>query len=197
MFTPKKSLPKYLQNLTSLELAYLAGFLDGDGSLHTKIIKRKDYKIGFQISIYLSLHQHKKHFWFLQKIHQQLGQKGSLRIRNNSMGDLIITGDSIIKDILTILYPYLQIKQPVALLILKLIKAKQYLSTPPGGIERYFFEEYQNIKSENPSYDLSVEHAYFIEVCKITDKIAELNYSKNRKWTSQEVKNTFLKQIIK
>lgn len=191
MFTPKKSLPKYLQNLTSLELAYLAGFLDGDGSLHTKIIKRKDYKIGFQISIYLSLHQHKKYFWFLQRIHQQLGQKGSLRIRNNSMGDLIITGDSIIKDIITILYPYLQIKQPVALLILKLIKAKQ------SSISKEFFQEYQNIKSENPSYDLSVEHAYFIEVCKITDKIAELNYSKNRKWTSQEVKNTFLKQIIK
>lgn len=191
MFTPKKSLPKYLLNLTSLELAYLAGFLDGDGSLHTKIIKRKDYKIGFQISIYLSFHQHKKYFWFLQKIHQQLGQKGSLRIRNNSMGDLIITGDSIIKDILTILYPYLQIKQPVALLILKLIKVKQ------SSIPKEFFLKYQNIKSENPSYDLSVEHAYFIEVCKITDKIAELNYSKNRKWTSQEVQNTFLKQIIK
>lgn len=41
-------------------LIYLAGFIDGDGSLLAQIVHRKDYKHEFQIRISVCFYQHKK-----------------------------------------------------------------------------------------------------------------------------------------
>jgi hypothetical protein len=35
--------------INSTTIAYIAGFLDGDGSIFFQIIPRKDYKLKFQI----------------------------------------------------------------------------------------------------------------------------------------------------
>jgi hypothetical protein len=41
-------------------LIYLAGFIDGDGSLLAQIVYRKDYKHKFQIKVSVCFYQHKR-----------------------------------------------------------------------------------------------------------------------------------------
>ena len=40
---------KKLKRLSPMELSYIAGFLDGDGSIYAQIVKRPDYRLRFQI----------------------------------------------------------------------------------------------------------------------------------------------------
>jgi intein-encoded DNA endonuclease-like protein len=39
------------------ELAYIAGFLDGDGCIMLQLINRKDYKLGYQIRASIVFYQ--------------------------------------------------------------------------------------------------------------------------------------------
>jgi hypothetical protein len=39
------------------EASYLAGFLDGDGSIHFQFVKQKEYRFGFYIRSSMSLTQ--------------------------------------------------------------------------------------------------------------------------------------------
>jgi len=43
--------------MDSTRIAYIAGFLDGDGSIFFQIVKRKDYRIGFQIRSTIAFYQ--------------------------------------------------------------------------------------------------------------------------------------------
>ena len=36
---------KKLKRLSPMELSYIAGFLDGDGSIYAQIVKRPDYRL--------------------------------------------------------------------------------------------------------------------------------------------------------
>lgn len=46
-------------NLNQQEIAYLAGFIDGDGCILAQIIPRKDYKYKFQIRVSIIFYQKK------------------------------------------------------------------------------------------------------------------------------------------
>ena len=46
-----------LQRLSPEELAYVAGFLDGDGSICARIVKRPEYRLQFEIRVSLSFFQ--------------------------------------------------------------------------------------------------------------------------------------------
>ena len=46
-----------LKRLSPVELSYIAGFLDGDGSIYAQIVKRSDYRLKFQIRVSISFHQ--------------------------------------------------------------------------------------------------------------------------------------------
>lgn len=49
-----------MKNLTHHDIIYLAGFLDGDGSIIAQLVFRKDYKFKFQIRLTLQFSQLKK-----------------------------------------------------------------------------------------------------------------------------------------
>jgi hypothetical protein len=49
-----------MKNLTTNDLIYLAGFLDGDGSIIAQLVSRKDYKFKYQIRLTLQFTQLKK-----------------------------------------------------------------------------------------------------------------------------------------
>jgi intein-encoded DNA endonuclease-like protein len=51
---------KIEKKLTDLELAYIAGFLDGDGSIIAQIVKDKSAKYNFTVRVSLSFYQKKK-----------------------------------------------------------------------------------------------------------------------------------------
>jgi hypothetical protein len=50
---------KHLENLTKNDLAYIAGLLDGDGSIFSQIIEDVDYKYGFNVRVSIAFFQGK------------------------------------------------------------------------------------------------------------------------------------------
>ena len=46
-----------LKRLSPMELSYIAGFLDGDGSIYAQIVKRSDYQLRFQLRVSVSFFQ--------------------------------------------------------------------------------------------------------------------------------------------
>ena len=145
--------------LTKEELIYLAGFIDGDGCILSQIIPRKDYKWKFQIRVSITFYQKKTRHWFILWLHKKL-KHGVIRIRNDNMSEYTITGYTLVKNLLTDLYPYLRIKRPIAKLILKII------------------DEVKTVDNKQ----------HFLEVCKLVDKVAQFTDSKKRKNTSHLVK---------
>lgn len=102
------------------EKAYIAGFLDGDGSIMAQLVYRKDYKLGYQIRISIVFYQKTKHRKFLVWLKSQLGY-GYVRNRNDGMSEYTIVGLSEVKEVLTLLYPFLHLKKDLAKTVLSII----------------------------------------------------------------------------
>jgi len=152
-------------NLNELDKIYLAGFLDGNGSILTQIIKNnsKNSKFSFKIVIGIHFYQLKKRHWFLLWLKEITNNSGYLRIRTDNICEYSIINLKIIKNLLIALYPYLKIKKPTAKLVLEIIELKEKVKT----------------------------EADFLEVCKLIDKIAEHTDSTKRKVTSTVVEKYF------
>jgi hypothetical protein len=149
--------------LTAEEKSYIAGFLDGDGSLFAQIIKGKDYKYGFTIRVSISFFQKKQRYWFILWLKSKLCY-GYTRIRNDGMGEYTITGLNAVEDLLQLFSSYLKLKHEAANLILKIVLLKK------------------TVKSEQD----------FINLCLLVDKVADLTDGKNRVINTKTVLN-FLK----
>lgn len=144
------------------DLAYIAGFLDGDGCILTQIVKGKTYKYKHTIRFSIVFYQKKNNHWFLIWLQKKIS-KGNIRIRKDDMAELCILGSIPVKELLVLLMPYLIIKKNLAKLVIDII------------------ENVKNVSSE----------ASFIEVCKLVDKTAEYTYSKKRTITAITVQETF------
>nr|3KO2_A Chain A, Site-specific DNA endonuclease I-MsoI [Monomastix sp. OKE-1]3KO2_B Chain B, Site-specific DNA endonuclease I-MsoI [Monomastix sp. OKE-1]3KO2_F Chain F, Site-specific DNA endonuclease I-MsoI [Monomastix sp. OKE-1]3KO2_G Chain G, Site-specific DNA endonuclease I-MsoI [Monomastix sp. OKE-1] len=109
--------------LQPTEAAYIAGFLDGDGSIYARLIPRPDYKdIKYQVELAISFIQRKDKFPYLQDIYDQLGKRGTLRKdRGDGIADYTIWGSTHLSIILPDLVPYLRIKKKQANRILHII----------------------------------------------------------------------------
>jgi hypothetical protein len=100
------------------DLAYIAGFLDGDGSLMLQIKKRKDGKIKYRFMCTICFYQDSRHEADLFWIREILGI-GYLSRRNDGMTELRINGITQIKDILKQLIPYIRFKKQQAVALYK------------------------------------------------------------------------------
>ncbi len=140
--------------LTNNDIIYLAGFLDGDGSIIAQFVFRKDYKFKFQIRLTLQFSQLKKRRWFLEYI-KDLFQKGYIRDRG-IMSDYVLVEPSSVYHLLSLLQPYLKLKQKQANLVLQII---------------------EQLDSSKNSLD------NFLNLCLLVDQVAELNDTKKRKHT--------------
>lgn len=49
-----------INTLEPIDAAYLAGYVDGDGSIIAQLVKRDDYRYKFQIKISIIFHQKTK-----------------------------------------------------------------------------------------------------------------------------------------
>ena len=139
---------------------YLAGFLDGDGSIMAQIVKDNNYKYGYTIRVTVCFYQKTTRHWFLLKLRKLLGKEWKVRKRNDGMSELYITGFTPVKNVLSILQPYFRLKPRLARLVLEII------------------EEYSQVQTE----------ADFLKVCEKIDKTAEYTDSKKRKNTYSSVK---------
>ena len=151
---------KSITKLTEADKHYLAGFLDGDGSIMAQIVKGNNYKYGYTIRVTLCFYQKTTRHWFLLKLEKLLGKEWKIRKRNDGMSELYITGFTLVKNFLTVLHPYFRLKPRLAKLVLEII------------------DEYSQVQTE----------ADFLEVCKKIDKTAEYTDSKKRKNTYSSVK---------
>ena len=91
--------------------AYIAGFLDGDGSLMLQLKKRKDGdKTGTRFMATICFYQDSRHDIPLCWIREQFGI-GYLSKRNDGMSELRINGFKQIREILESLLPYIRFKK--------------------------------------------------------------------------------------
>ena len=91
------------------DLAYIAGFLDGDGSLMLQVKARSDTKRGVRFMATICFYQDTRHEKPLQWIRELFGI-GYISRRNDGMTELRINGFEQVRDILTELKPFIRFK---------------------------------------------------------------------------------------
>jgi len=140
------------------DASYLAGFLDGDGSIHFQLVRQKEYRFGYYIRASLSLSQSTSARYGLEKLQVMLGG-GYLRDRGTGMSDLVVTSRSLLIDILQAVEPYVIFKREHVRRALWLL--------PQLGPR------------------LSVQD--FLQVAREVDAFATLNYSKTKRISAVDV----------
>jgi hypothetical protein len=95
---------------SKINLAYIAGFLDGDGSLMLQIKRRKDGKKKWRFMCTICFYQDSRHEKSLYWIKNILGI-GYISKRNDGMTELRINGYKQIRNILKNLLPYIRFKK--------------------------------------------------------------------------------------
>ncbi len=151
----------FIKHLSPKDVAYLAGFVDGDGCILAQIVKREDYRYKFQIRISIIFHQKSKRNWLLMGFKDTLGG-GVLRDKGDGMSELSIVGVEPVVNLIKQLRPHLRAKKVLADLTLEIA---------------------DKLSKVNNKAD-------FIEVCKLVDKVADFTDSKGRVNTSELVSAT-------
>ena len=88
-------------------LAYIAGFLDGDGSIFFQIIREKEK---FRIRSSIAFYQKKEYAEILEWLKNYFGC-GYIRHRKTGMSDYTIVESNEVKKILELLKPYVKLKK--------------------------------------------------------------------------------------
>jgi hypothetical protein len=148
--------------------AYLAGFIDGDGSIYAQIKKNKTFKYKHQIQITVQVTQSTKRQWFLKQFETEIGA-GNVRERSkkkedtkkDSVSDYMLTEQNKIVELLKRIQPFLRLKKKQANLVIRII---------------------EQLPSTKDSQDK------FLEVCALVDQVSELNDTKKRTNTAETVR---------
>ncbi|MBI2604188.1 MAG: LAGLIDADG family homing endonuclease [Candidatus Harrisonbacteria bacterium] len=98
---------------SKIELAYIAGFLDGDGSLMLQIKKRKDGRLKRRFMLTICFYQDSRHETYLHWIRDVFGI-GYISRRNDGMTELRINGFEQVRNILVKLAPFIRFKEKQA-----------------------------------------------------------------------------------
>ena len=149
--------------MSNEELAYMAGFLDGDGCVMAQLVRRKDYIYGYQVRVSIVFYQKQKNQVILHWLKEKL-KIGYVRQRNDGMAEYTIVGFKEVEIVLKMLQPYLRLKKVLAGKVLNLIQEHPKKMSPEG----------------------------LIRISKLVDETASFNYSKKRTNTSSTIKD-FLK----
>ena len=102
-------------------LAYIAGFLDGDGSIYFQITRRKDYVFGYQIRSNLAFYQKSDHQQILVWL-KDCFKAGFIRHRKTGISDYTIVDPVEVERILKMLKPYVRLKKEHIDLALKILE---------------------------------------------------------------------------
>jgi hypothetical protein len=146
------------------DLLYLAGLIDGDGSIVAQMVRRSDYVYRFQIRFTIQITQLKKRRHHLVHIKEIIGY-GYIRDRGD-ISDYILTETRCVYSFLKQLAPFLRMKRKQANLLLRMI---------------------EQLPSSKNSASL------FMKLCHMADHVAQLNDSKKREITAEIVENELKK----
>jgi len=145
--------------------AYIAGFLDGDGSIFFQLVRRSGYVYGYQIRASICFYQNTKNKDGLLWLKEQLGS-GYLRDRAGSMSDYAIVGYREVRRILLLVRPYVVFKKQQVEQALVLLDALKPKYTPQE----------------------------FLATAQMVDSFSTLNYSKKKHINAASVED-FLKSM--
>jgi hypothetical protein len=147
--------------VTEQELAYIAGFLDGDGCVMLQLVYRHDYVLGYQIRSSIVFYQKTEYLEFLEWLKRRL-KVGYLRNRNDEISELTIVGIKPVTQVLEKLYPYLRLKKRQAKISLEVMK-------------------------QMPGTGKKMRPKLLMKLAREVDRFADLNYSKRRMNTSKKL----------
>ena len=153
--------------LSKEEKAYIAGFLDGDGSIHVRLKPNRTYRYRFQISPAVVFYQSAKEGDHLKWLNKLLGI-GYIRKRNDGIVEFIVGDSDSIIALLCNLLPYLRLKKKQAELMLEIIKLRKSVGTAED----------------------------FLKIAQKIDLFQNINYSKKRIRNSLEVERTLRKERL-
>ena len=128
--------------------AYIAGFLDGDGSLMMQIKRRSDSKKGIRFMLTICFYQDSRHDTPLFWIQKELGV-GYISKRNDHMTELRINGFEKVEKILLRLLPFLRFKKVQAREIIKSARILQKSRMSSGADNRKLTDSILRIQREN------------------------------------------------
>ncbi len=125
--------------------SYVAGFLDGDGSIVATVDKRPERRrFPYQVRLKVNLTQHERHRDLLHKLRMYLGNIGSLReVKSHHLVELVIQGRMQVKNLLIKLLPHLILKERQAKIMLRAIEI--YDGAKVNVRSSLSEKEYQNI----------------------------------------------------
>ncbi len=138
--------------LSQTQKAYLAGFLDGDGSIYVRLKPNPTYKYGFQVAPYIVLFQSQKEKENFKKICSLIGL-GYLRVRKDGILEYIIGRMNELREFLKIVKPFVILKKEQVALMIEILNKKE------------------KVRNEND----------FRKLADLIDRFRNLNYSKKRK----------------
>jgi len=139
-------------NISATKRAYLAGFLDGDGSIYVRLKPNQEYRFGFQIAPYIIFFQSEKEVKKFQKVCSEIGC-GYMRKRKDGILEFTINKKEDIRNFLGMINKYLILKKKQAELMIKILNKKE------------------KVKNKHD----------FKFLMGLIEKFRELNYSKKRK----------------
>lgn len=155
--------------MTEFECAYLAGLLDGDGSIMLQFHPRKDMKYLFRLKAVVVFYQHSKAHHELIKIHKRI-QAGYVYRRNDRISEIRIEGHRQVESLLTQLQPFIRLKKEQVVLCLKAL----------------------TLAKKKPS---SVAH--LLKIAQLADQISQKNYtSSTRKYTRLYIQRVLMQSEL-
>ncbi len=137
--------------ISNIQKSYIAGFLDGDGSIYVRAKQNQTYKYNYQIAPFIVMFQSKKNLGVLKNIHSILNL-GNIRIRKDNMAELTINKIDEIKYFIEQVGPYIFGKKKQIELLSKIISSKKTIENKED----------------------------FGKLLELINSFKELNYSKNR-----------------
>ena len=110
-------------NSKNVSDAYIAGFLDGDGSIVVHIEKRPDRRrFPYRARLRINFTQHIRHKNMLILLQHALGNRGTIReVRTHNFAELVIQKRSDVQATLQRLLPHIILKQRQARIMLAMI----------------------------------------------------------------------------
>jgi hypothetical protein len=105
-----RAIPREGQEMNAAQASYLAGFLDGDGSIHFQLVRQKEYRFGFYIRASMALSQSTSARRGLFVLRETIGG-GYVRDRGTGMSDLVVTSRPLLLTVLTEVSPYVLFKR--------------------------------------------------------------------------------------
>lgn len=147
--------------------SYLAGFLDGDGSIYVRLKPNRTYRYGFQIAPSVVFFQKHTSEVNLKTIQSKL-EYGYLRYRKDGIIEFTIGDRPSIRAFIKATYPFLLFKKPQATLMLQILDFSEKVTSGED----------------------------FLRLAELIDQFEQLNYSKKRTNRAQVVRNHLVDQGI-